>query len=93
MWLQLSKTVGSSSIQRDEFFIIFEDETTGASTYGGGRYIYVPRPKDGNKTFVDFNKAYNPPCAFTAYATCLLPTPENKLALAIPAGEKSYGDH
>lgn len=77
----------------DEFFVIFEDETTGDSTYGGGRYIYVPRPDDSNKTYIDFNKAYNPPCAFTPFATCLLPTEENKLALSIPAGEKNYDDH
>jgi hypothetical protein len=77
----------------DEFFVIFEDETTGDSTYGGGRYIYVARPDDSNTTYIDFNKAYNPPCAFTPFATCLLPTEENKLALSIPAGEKNFGDH
>ena len=77
----------------EDFFVVFEDLTTGENTYGGGRYIYIPRPDDHQKTYIDFNKAFNPPCAFTPYATCLLPTPENKLAVAITAGEKNYGEH
>lgn len=79
----------------DQFFMIFADATTGGETYGGGRYLYADRPdpdSDG-QTFIDFNKAYNPPCAFTDFATCLLPPTENRLDLAIMAGEKSYGEH
>lgn len=76
-----------------EFFIIFADETTGLETYGGGRYLYIPRPDDQGRIFIDFNRAYNPPCAFTAYATCLLPPPQNRLPIAVHAGELSYGEH
>ena len=72
----------------DAFFVIFADLTTGDTTYGGGRYLYPKRPIEGFKTFLDFNQAINPPCVFTAYATCPLPPPENKLSVAIEAGEK-----
>ena len=74
-------------------FIVFADQTSGLSTYGAGRFIDVPKPdKDGN-TEIDFNIAYNPPCAFTAFATCPLPPKQNRLALKIEAGEKNYGHH
>lgn len=72
----------------DAFFVIFADLTTGDTTYGGGRYLYPKRPNKGFKTYLDFNQAINPPCVFTAYATCPLPPPENKLTVAIEAGEK-----
>jgi uncharacterized protein len=77
----------------DELFLIFSDATTGATTYGGGRYLYCPRPDADGQTIIDFNRAYNPPCAFTEYATCLLPLAENHLELALAAGEKTYGTH
>ena len=54
------------------------------------RYIYVDMPGDGRTTVIDFNKAYNPPCVFTEYATCPLPPPQNQLTLAVTAGEKRY---
>lgn len=73
----------------EEFFIIFGDQTNGDDTYGGGRYIYIPTPENGT-TYIDFNKAYNPPCVFTEYATCPLPPPENQLDVAVTAGEKMY---
>lgn len=73
-----------------ELFYIFRDETAGKETYGAGRFFYSAMPQDGKVT-LDFNKAYNPPCAFTPYATCPLPPPENRLAIRIPAGEKKYG--
>ena len=74
-------------------FIVFADQTSGISTYGAGRFIDVPKPdKDGN-TEIDFNIAYNPPCAFTAFATCPLPPKQNRLVLKIEAGEKNYGHH
>jgi uncharacterized protein len=73
-----------------ELFYIFKDETSGKETYGAGRFFYSEMPKDG-KVVLDFNKAYNPPCAFTPYATCPLPPPENRLAVRIEAGEKKYG--
>ena len=72
-----------------KLFIIFRDLTAGKTTYGAGRYLYAELPKDG-KVVLDFNRAENPPCAFTDFATCPLPPKENRLPLAIPAGEKSY---
>jgi len=70
-----------------ELFFIFRDETAGKETYPAGRFLYAPMPKDGT-VVLDFNKAYSPPCAFTAYATCPLPPPQNRLPLRIEAGEK-----
>jgi hypothetical protein len=72
-------------------FIIFGDTTNGHETYGAGRFLDTAAPRDG-KVVVDFNKAYNPPCAFTAFATCPLPPKDNKLALRVEAGEKKYGE-
>ncbi|MEM9326981.1 MAG: DUF1684 domain-containing protein [Bacteroidota bacterium] len=74
----------------DEFFIIFSDETSAVETYGSGRYMYADMPQGTEGVTLDFNKCYNPPCAFTDYATCLIPPPENQLALAIRAGEKDF---
>jgi uncharacterized protein (DUF1684 family) len=74
----------------DELFMIFSDTTSGKETYGAGRYLYIPMPDAQGSVFIDFNKAYNPPCAFTSYATCPLPPPQNKLKLRIDAGEKKY---
>ncbi|MBY0507651.1 MAG: DUF1684 domain-containing protein [Bryobacteraceae bacterium] len=75
-----------------QFFYIFKDKTAGKQTYGAGRYLYSELPKDG-KVVIDFNKAYNPPCVFTPYATCPLPLKHNQLDIPIPAGELKYGDH
>jgi uncharacterized protein len=77
----------------DELFIIFGDETSGKSTYPSGRFLSVPKPGADGTTLIDFNKAYNPPCAFTNYATCPLPPPQNILPIPITAGEKNYGHH
>ncbi|WP_171032795.1 DUF1684 domain-containing protein [Fodinibius saliphilus] len=74
----------------DEFFIVLGDKTNGESTYSGGRYIYIPTPNEDGYTHIDFNKAYNPPCVFTDFATCPLPPPENRLDMTITAGEKVY---
>ena len=73
----------------EDLFIIFGDRTNGRQTYGAGRFVYAPMPKDG-KTVIDFNKAYSPPCVFTPYATCPLPPPENRLPVEVRAGEKNY---
>lgn len=79
---------------KDEFFIIIADQTSGKETYGGGRFIYVKHPDADNHVTLDFNKAYNPPCVFTPFATCPLPPRQNVLDIAIQAGEKNYGaDH
>ena len=75
-----------------DWFLIFGDRTNGKDTYGAGRFVYAPPPANG-RTVIDFNKAYNPPCAFTAYATCPLPPPENKLPFRVEAGEKAYAKH
>lgn len=74
-------------------FITFADETAGKTTYGAGRFIDVIRPDSEGNTTIDFNLAYNPPCAFTEFATCPLPPVQNRLAIAITAGEKNYGHH
>jgi len=70
-------------------FLVFGDRTNGKETYGAGRFLDADPPKDG-KVVVDFNTAYNPPCAFTAFATCPLPPAQNKLALKVEAGEKKF---
>jgi len=77
----------------NEFFIIFADETNGEETYGAGRFLYTDKPDSTGMVVLDFNKAYNPPCAFTKYATCPLPPKENYLHLKVTAGEKKYGNH
>ncbi len=70
-------------------FLIFADDTNGGETYGAGRFLDTDPPKDG-KVVVDFNKAYNPPCAFTPFATCPLPPKQNRLGLRVEAGEKNF---
>lgn len=75
----------------DRLFLIFSDATSGKETYGAGRYLYADKPGDDGLVELDFNKAYNPPCVFTPYATCPLPTPGNKLPIRVEAGEKVYG--
>jgi hypothetical protein len=76
-----------------EPWIIFNDRTNSHGTYGAGRYVYVDQVTDDNRIVVDFNKAYNPPCAFTDYATCPIPPQENRLDLAVTAGEKDFHSH
>ncbi len=77
----------------EKLFIVFADQTSGVSTYGAGRFIEIPKPDANGNTEIDFNLAYNPPCSFTAFATCPLPPKQNRLALKIEAGEKNYGHH
>ena len=74
-------------------FIVFADQTSGKTTYGAGRFIDIPKPDKNGNTSIDFNNAYNPPCAFTAFATCPLPPEQNRLSISIEAGEKNYGHH
>ncbi|MFC7301600.1 DUF1684 domain-containing protein [Cognatiluteimonas weifangensis] len=73
-----------------ELFLVFADRTNGRGSYGAGRFLYAPMPDAAGKVVLDFNRSYNPPCAFTAFATCPLPPPENRLDLAITAGEQAY---
>ena len=75
----------------NNFSIIFADKTTGEETYGGGRFLDTAKPDSNGFVTLDFNKAYNPPCAFTPFATCPLPPKENRLPIKILAGEKTYG--
>ena len=71
-------------------FFIFKDQTSGKETYPAGRFLYASMPS-GGKVVLDFNRAYNPPCAFTPYATCPLPPKRNWLPVRIEAGEKTFG--
>jgi uncharacterized protein len=73
----------------DRLFIIFRDLTSNKTTYAASRFLYAAMPKDG-QVILDFNQAINPPCAFTAYATCPLPPKQNRLNVAIEAGELIY---
>jgi len=70
-------------------FIIFRDLTSNKTTYAASRFLYADKPQEG-KVALDFNQAINPPCAFTDYATCPLPPKQNRLKVAIEAGELTY---
>jgi len=82
-------TLDEQQIARDGFMLIFADQTSGQETYSSGRYLYIEGKPSGNVT-VDFNKAYNPPCSFSAVFTCPFARKENRLPVAIRAGEKTY---
>ena len=72
----------------DELFILFGDETNAEHSYESGRFMYIPKPDANGHTVLDFNKALNPPCAFSTFATCPLPPKQNVLPFAVTAGEK-----
>ena len=74
----------------DELFIPMADKTSGHDSYGAGRYLYVDRPDASGNVTLNFNRLYNPPCAFSKFATCPLPPIENRIDLAVTAGEKKY---
>ncbi|RZA31389.1 MAG: DUF1684 domain-containing protein [Lysobacteraceae bacterium] len=74
-------------------FLVLADRTSGHGSYPAGRFMDTPAPDAQGDVVLDFNRAYNPPCAFTPFATCPLPPPENRLDLEIPAGEKNYALH
>jgi hypothetical protein len=80
-----------SELPDHRLFVLFMDETNSHPTYPSGRYVYTDAHEDG-KLFIDFNKAYSPPCAFTDYATCSFPPQENRLKAAVEAGE-IYPEH
>jgi uncharacterized protein len=79
-----------------ELFFILRDTTSKTTTYGAARFLYTTFPDQGlskpGKIWLDFNRLENPPCAYTAYATCPLPPPQNRLTVALPAGEQRYHD-
>ena len=72
------------------YMLVFADSTSGGQTYGGGRYLWVDGPDDQGRVVVDFNLAYNPPCVWTPFATCPLPTRDNRLPVRVEAGEKDW---
>ncbi len=83
----------------EQYFVVFGDATNGRETYGGGRFVWIDAEdpstgsgQAGNIT-IDFNRAYNPPCVFSPFATCPLPPPENRLPIRVEAGELTYGGH
>ena len=76
----------------NRFFFIMRDGTSGKETYAAARFLYADLQPDGT-TVLDFNQAYNPPCAFNPFTTCPLPPPENRLKVRILAGEKNYAGH
>jgi uncharacterized protein (DUF1684 family) len=73
----------------DPLFFVLTDTTAGEETYEASRFLYADPPKDG-KVILDFNKVYNPPCAFSPFTTCPLPPKENVLPFPLRAGEKKY---
>lgn len=79
----------------DDLFFVLTDLTAGEETYEASRFLYAPKPKPGaTKIVLDFNRMQNPPCAFTAFATCPLPPKENRMPFRVTAGEKKYrGNH
>jgi len=73
-----------------KLFIVMADRTSGHGSYPAGRFLDADAPDAHGRVVLDFNRAYNPPCAFTLFATCPLPPPQNRIDLAVTAGEKNY---
>ena len=84
--------IALGSEQSQSLWFLFADKTSGRETYGAGRFLYSDGMPEGSKLVVDFNKAYNPPCAFNDYSTCPLPPQQNRMKIAVRAGEKKYHD-
>jgi uncharacterized protein (DUF1684 family) len=80
------------TVEDNTLFFTFRDATTGKETYPSGRFVDADMPRNG-EVILDFNKAHNPPCAFTSFATCPLPPRQNTLGAPVNAGEKKYGNH
>jgi uncharacterized protein (DUF1684 family) len=89
-WTMVPVTEGG--LDGQEMFFIFGDLTNGVETFGWGRFLYGTLHEDDTIS-LDFNRAYNPPCAFSPHSTCPLPPPENRLAVRIEAGERAYERH
>lgn len=77
------------AVSDQDVFFVFRDRTSGKESYGAGRFLKTEPAAEG-KIRLDFNRAYNPPCAFTPFATCPLPPPENWLSFPVTAGEMKY---
>ena len=84
------RLLGLGSADSKDIWFIFADRTSGHGTYGAGRFLYSDGMPENDSLTVDFNKAYNPPCAFNPYSTCPLPPQKNRLDLAVVAGEKDF---
>lgn len=76
--------------ETDDLFVLFRDTTNGRETYGAGRFLHAAKPDAAGRTTLDFNRAYNPPCAFTPFATCPQTPAENRLPVPVLAGERQY---
>jgi uncharacterized protein (DUF1684 family) len=87
------RLLGLGDEESESLWFLFADRTSGRETYGAGRFLYSDGMPDNGRVVVDFNKAYNPPCAFNDYSTCPLPPQQNRLNLAVTAGEKDYHAH
>jgi len=85
-------TLWPTDAENGQLFFVFADRTSGKITYGGGRFLYADAPKNG-EVVLDFNRAYNPPCALNAHVVCPTAPPENRLRLAVEAGEKKPAGH
>jgi uncharacterized protein (DUF1684 family) len=81
----------SPSLDAKQLLFAFRDTTAGSETYGAGRFLFTGQPEGGG-IVLDFNMAENPACAYNPYTVCPLPPPENRLPVAIRAGEKKYHD-
>jgi uncharacterized protein (DUF1684 family) len=88
-----SKKLVEVSQEETGLFIPFRDATSGTETYGGGRYVDCEIPREGNKLLIDFNKAYNPYCAYNPRYSCVIPPEENRLEVRIEAGEMVFEKH
>ena len=86
-------TLHATNGGKENLFVIIADATTDSETYGGGRYMYPGRADENGKVILDFNRAQNPPCVFTDFATCPLPPAENVLSFEVKAGEKVMPGH
>jgi uncharacterized protein (DUF1684 family) len=82
--------LGLGDEDSESLWFIFADRTTGHGTYGAGRYLYSDGMPENGRLTVDFNKAYNPPCAFNPYSTCPIPPQRNRMDLWVKAGEKDF---
>jgi uncharacterized protein (DUF1684 family) len=87
---QTHRLLGLGDAHSSSLWFIFADRTSGRGTYGAGRFLYSDAMPENGRLVLDFNKAYNPPCAFNPYSTCPLPPQENRLDLAVTAGEKDF---
>lgn len=82
--------IGLGSSGSEDLWFIFSDRTSGRATYGAGRFLYSDGMPENDHLIVDFNKAYNPPCAFNPYSTCPLPPQRNRMDLLVTTGEKDF---